>query len=281
MAPKSNHLGGASPRTRAPAEAPPGEAADRRQSVQSIDIGLRILDILAARPAAMALKDIAHEAQMPPSQAHRYLRSFIKGEMVTQHPLSGHYLLGRMALRVGLAALQGLDGLAAATQRLKELVTKWDHTGGIAVWGERGPVMVRWYQGQSFLISPVALGTVFPLLGSAVGRVFLAHLPRHRTAQVLRREKRRPASDFADITTDQVEAIRDQVRHDGYSEIVDHFTPRIRGLAVPVFDLQGEPQIVMTIAGRLPENRAKDVVLDELRLAAQEVSAALGHQPQA
>ncbi len=263
--------------TKPSVKAKPGEG--RRQSVQSIEVGLRVLDALAASGVPMALKDIAAACGMPPSQVHRYLRAFINGDMVAQDAASGRYALGRMAIRLGLAALQRLDGLEAGTSALRALTERWDHAGGLAVWGERGPVIVRWSQGESFLIPSVGLGTVFPMLGSAVGRVFLAYLPKNRTAKLVRREQSRPVSRFAEATAADIDAIRDQVRREGHSVIVDHFTPQIRGLAAPIIDLQGQPVAVLTIAGRLPEDPMHDPVLDDLKRSAAAVSAQLGYRP--
>src|SRR5690606_8545765 len=150
------------------------------------------------------------------------------------------------------------------------------YAGGVAVWTERGPVMVRWHQGVSFLIPSVGPGTAFPLLGSAVGNVFLAYLPTARTSALLAAEQRRPVSRFAETPASQIEVIRADIRQNGYSQIVNHFTPHIRGIAAPVFDLQGEVQAVISIAGRLPEANDDDVVLDDLLARAREVSERLG-----
>ncbi len=257
---------------------PKSKAGDRRQSIQSVEVGLRILDVLASFGMPMALKDIASAADMPPSQAHRYLRAFTNGEIVEQDAASGRYALGKMAVRIGLAALQRLDGLEAGISALRTLTQRWDYAGGIAVWSERGPVMIRWFQGESFLIPSVGLGTVFPVLGSAVGRVFLAYLPKVMTAKLVRQEQRRPVYRYAEGDAADVDEIREAVRRDGHCVIVDHFTPRIRGLAAPIINLQGEPVAVLSIAGRLPEDPACDPVLEDLKRSAAAVSEELGYR---
>jgi len=259
--------------------APAVPAADRRQSVQSIEVGLRLLDVMADAGMPLALKDISQRSGIPPSQAHRYLRSFINGRMVMQDPASGRYVLGPMAIRVGLAALHQLDGIEACDIAVRELALTWDYAGGVAVWTERGPIMVRWHQGNSFFIPAVGLGTTFPLLGSAVGRVFLACLAPTRTAELLENELRQPVSRFAETTPAEVGVLRNQVREQGYSQIVDHFTPLIRGIAAPVFDLQGHVQAVISIAGRIPPSKTEDPIRDDLLARARAVSNDLGYAP--
>lgn len=255
------------------------KAGDRRQSIQSVEVGLRILDVLASFGVPVALKDIARAAGMPPSQVHRYLRAFTNGEIVEQDAASGHYALGKMAVRIGLAALQRLDGLEAGISALRQLTQRWDYAGGIAVWSERGPVMIRWFQGTSFMIPSIGVGAVFPVLGSAVGRVFLTYLPEVMTAKLVRDEMRRPVYRYAEGEAADVKEIRSSVRRDGHCVIVDHFTPRIRGLAAPILNIQGEPVAVISIAGRLPDDPTRDPVLDDLTRSAAAISEDLGYRP--
>ncbi len=253
------------------------QQADRRQTVQSIEVGLRLLDTMASVARPMALKDISQHSGVPPSQAHRYLRSFVNGRMVVQEPGTGYYALGPMAIRVGLAGLRQLDGIEACDIAVRELSTTWDYAGGVAVWTERGPVMVRWHQGKSFLIPVVGLGTTFPLLGSAVGRVYLCYLPSTHTEALLEAELKNPVSRFADTTRKEIDEQCQTIRSRRYSQIVDHFTPFIRGIAAPVFDLQGHIQTVISIAGRVPASRDADGVLDDLLGRAEAISRDLGY----
>jgi DNA-binding IclR family transcriptional regulator len=64
------------------------------------------------------------------------------------------------------------------------------HTVNVAVWGDAGPELVRWDTGAHALPIVVRVGSVLPLLDSAVGLVFFAHLDAATTAEVLRTSKR-------------------------------------------------------------------------------------------
>ena len=55
----------------------------------------------------------------------------------------------------------------------------------LTVWGDNGPVVVRWDHGAYALPINVRVGATMPLLPSAVGRVFLAYLPEAVTGPVL------------------------------------------------------------------------------------------------
>src|SRR3954471_18530610 len=73
-----------------------------RLGIQSIEIGVRLLDVLAAASGPMTLRDLASGAGMSSSKARRYLVSLIKCGIVQQELATSRYDLGEMALRLGL-----------------------------------------------------------------------------------------------------------------------------------------------------------------------------------
>jgi DNA-binding IclR family transcriptional regulator len=77
------------------------------RGIQSIEIGGRLLRVLADAIQPMMLGGLADAAGMPPGQAHAYLVSFRKMQLVEQDGVSGRYRLGPFALRLGLACFRG------------------------------------------------------------------------------------------------------------------------------------------------------------------------------
>ena len=53
-------------------------SSKNQSGVQSLEIGLSILDVLIDRNEPMMLKDIAEAMQMHPAKSHRYLVSLIR-----------------------------------------------------------------------------------------------------------------------------------------------------------------------------------------------------------
>src|SRR5688572_32868742 len=85
-------------------EAAPPQAGERkpRKGIRSVEIGLGVLDVLARAGGPLALKEISRLTRLSASQAHRYLASLMRRDMVVQDAATGHYDLGVMALRLGL-----------------------------------------------------------------------------------------------------------------------------------------------------------------------------------
>lgn len=175
---------------------PPGDegngAAPRRQrGIQSIEVGLRVLQALTEQRRPLPLKDIGRLADMAPAKAHPYLVSFMQGGLVKQNPLTGHYELGPGALQLGLAALQQLDPLTEASQEAAQLAAASDLSIALAVWGQLGPTVVRLDEPRYPLHVNLRVGTVMSLFNTITGRVFAAYLPEKMVRSMLEDEHRR------------------------------------------------------------------------------------------
>lgn len=228
----------------APAAVPDPEhdAPPTRQGIQSVEVAMTVLIALEQGRGPMSLTQIAAAAGgMGVSKAYRYLVSLGRVGLVTQSPSSGLYDLGPAMRRLGAESLRRVDEVGLASEYAPVLRDRTGHAVNLAVWGDAGPVIVRWDYGASALPITVRVGATMPLLASSVGRVYLAHLPATLTDPVLRAED-----------GDPVEAARvgAEVRENGYAFTTGGVIPGVASLAAPVFTA-GE-SLPLTIAVALP-----------------------------
>ena len=247
------------------------ETTDRRQGIQSVGIGLRVLDVLASLDGAAALGAIAQASDLSASQAHRYLASLIAAGMARQDAATGRYELGPGALRLGLAALSRMDVFREAAIAIGDYVRETGRTVQMAALGPSGPIVVRWIMGTPPISTSLTVGAPLPLLSSATGHVFLAFRPENQTRAMVERETQ---PQFQPI---DVEALRARVRRDGDSAIRGDLIPGLRATAVPIFDLQGEAVFTATVLATdlfKPEN--DDQARDRLIEVCDQITAATG-----
>ncbi len=217
-------------------------ASKSRRGVQSIEVGSRLLEALAAHPGAMHLRDIATATSMPASKAHRYLTSLISAGLAEQDPVSGRYDLGAMSLRLGLAVLNRRDAVRHAARALTEYSVAEDATAALAVWGERGPTIVAWHDSSQPVLCNLGIGSILELLRSATGRVFLAYLPRAATRSMVERELTLIATY---LPNEQVRTWRDvdelirKVRTARVGSTHEELVHGLSAVAAPIFDHQG------------------------------------------
>lgn len=206
--------------------------------IQSLDAALRLLKQLAARGGPAALSDLAREAEMPVSKAHRYLASFVAAGLVQQTARSGKYDLGPAALELGLAAMVRRDFVNLAADRLPDLVAETGQTALLCVWGSFGPTVVRWERSANFIVTSLGLGSTLPLQGSATGRVFLAFSPPQITKAVLAQEPQGPA-----------DALKDETRDRGWACVSGDLIAGLAAISAPVLNWQGEIEAAVTLIG--------------------------------
>lgn len=246
----------------------------RQAGVNSLEIGLRLAGVLAQTGLPEALKDLAAKAGMPPAKAHRYLVSLIRAGLAEQDFESGRYRLGPLALELGLGALRGLDVLKLGGEAVAELRTATDETVMLCIWGNRGPVVVRWEESTRPVATNVRAGWVMPLANSATGRLFAAYLPQSATAPLLKEEFDRMPQARAGYP-----ALLRDIRARGLSRVEGDLLRGVSGIAAPVFGRAGAIVAALTLVGiqGTIDIGWKGDMARALKQAAERLSRRLGH----
>ncbi|MFI6366330.1 IclR family transcriptional regulator [Nocardia sp. NPDC050630] len=254
--------------------AEPGETP-ARQGIQSVEIAMTVLRAMEQFAGPASLTQLAAASGMQPSKIHRYLVSLGRIGLLSQSPSSGLYDFGPAMRRLGAEALRRMDEVGLASEYLPGLRDRTRHAVNLAVWGDHGPVVVRWDYGSYALPITVRIGATLPLLTSSVGRVYLAHLPATLTDPIA-------ATQPAALTAAEIEQIKQDVHRDGYAVTSGGVIPGVTSVAAPVFTT-GE-SLPLAVALALPEQHATpDVLRDisaELLETTKAMSAEIGHQPE-
>jgi DNA-binding IclR family transcriptional regulator len=213
------------------------------RGIQSIEVGGALLLALAHHGRPLPLKDLAREAGMSPAKAHPYLVSFQKIGLVEQDTGGGRYGLGPLALQMGLIGLQQYDPVRLATPVIEELALQTGLTVAIAVWGNRGPTVVRIAEAPSPVHVTMRHGTVMSLRDTASGRLFAALLPPAQVDAVV-------GSEAAGLRADDgFQAELAAIRRGALARVDGSAVPGVSALAVPVFDASGRLVLSLTAIG--------------------------------
>jgi DNA-binding IclR family transcriptional regulator len=248
------------------------------KGIQSVEQGARLLESLIDSRNPQPLKSLAATAGMSPSMAHRYLTSFIRIELVHQDSISGHYDLGTLALRLGVAALNRTNLFQIADDEFGQLVARVNVDGHLSVWGDHGATIVRIHDRHIPILSSLRLGTVLPLYESAAGRIFLAFHQQEAVKLVLRSEQAQ--IEGPKPSAKEIAALAAQVRRDGYAWIDGQVFHSIRAIAAPIFDMQGLLRGVMSLVSNQGSLVVfPNAVLKDLVETAKRTSHRLGWQP--
>ncbi len=147
------------------------------KGIQSIEIGIRLLDALIDLKQPARLKQLAQHAGISPSKARTYLVSFIRTGLIEQDELTGLYTTGPKAARLGLLALDHNKLLRSARLLVASLARETQQIVLLTAFDGVAPVIIESSESPETLPITFRSGVQQPLWATATGCVYLAFLP--------------------------------------------------------------------------------------------------------
>ncbi|MCB1486333.1 MAG: IclR family transcriptional regulator [Bauldia sp.] len=211
-----------------------------------------MLAVLVEAGRPMILRDLAEKANLAPAQAHAYLASFRRIDLVEQDALSGLYSLGPLAMRLGMARMRSYSPLARASDAAIDLCKETELMVCVVVWGPQAPTVIQVQEGARQLNLNIREGTQFSVTGTASGRLFVALSSKRFVEDRLAAELsgsvvNQGANTRA--TREELEADFATIREQGFATTAGRPVPGINAVAAPVFDTNGDILLALTIIG--------------------------------
>lgn len=254
-------------------------AAQARQGIQSVELAMTVLLALEEGRGPMSLTQIGAACGMQPSKVHRYLVSLGRVGLVARSPSSGLYDLGPSIRRLGIESLRRMDEVALVTEHLPGLRDRTGHAVNLAVWGDHGPVIVRWDYGKYALPITVRVGATIPLWSSSVGRVYLAHLPETLTQPLLEAQLAAVEAEAGRPAKTEVDRVKAEVVRTGVAVTTGGVVPGVASVAAPVFSAGQSLPLVVALA--MPARDVSEEIMAsvaaELLRSAEAMSRELGY----
>jgi DNA-binding IclR family transcriptional regulator len=197
----------------------------------------------------MQLKDIAARTGLSPGKVHRYLVSLGRSGQVRQEADTGRYAIGPASIAIGLSGLRSVNVVRCAADMLPEIRDTIGETAVLAIWSRSGPIIVQLEESSRQIFMNVRVGSILPLLTSAVGRVFAAYLPPASIHELLRQE----LSERRGGLPGGVEELLARTRRLGLGMVVGDLVPGVAALAAPILDHRGEIAAAVGVLGRSVE----------------------------
>jgi flavin reductase (DIM6/NTAB) family NADH-FMN oxidoreductase RutF len=187
---------------------------------------------------------------------------------------------------LGVASL-GLKHAQLAATRLgahaiERLVSKFDETMALAVWGNLGPTITHWEPASAPVSDALPVGLTLPVTSTATGMAFAAHLPAATVAEAAHLDGTASQGEERDWGQRLEDVRRTGLARQGLEAFYRSKT-MINALSVPVLDASGQAVLALTAVGeanRFPADLDGDFAC-ALRETAKDLSCRLGYDSDA
>jgi DNA-binding IclR family transcriptional regulator len=222
------------------------------RGVKSIEVGTRLLHIMAEVGRPMMLTELARAAGLAPAQVHTYLASFRRAKLVEQNGQAGMYRLGPFAIRLAQVRMHSDALLGPAIRGSRELADETGLSTDVLVWIGGRPAIVDVRDGLNNLNIDVKPGQSFSLYKTCSGRALVAFSERSELMRCLENDIQAAVAEGHGAREELERRFWIEIakaRKKGYTETVDNPIPGVGSVAAPVFGSDGEVAAVIAIFG--------------------------------
>ena len=201
--------------------------------VQSLEIGLSVLDVLIDHNEPMMLKDIAQAIQMHPAKCHRYLVSLIRKSYARQLS-DGRYGLGDRVNALGHTGFNQNNILERLTHIANEIKDTLNCGVQIAKWFSEGPIIIQSVEPDSPISIITRIGSRMPLTTSATGQLFASYQPDAVIESLVKAEWRIEDKAVLAEKWQDFNQLQAKIRTQGYATVSGDMLMGINAITIPV-----------------------------------------------
>src|SRR5690625_4814788 len=215
------------------------EPKKSRNTIQSLKIGLSIIDVIVSEKRPLGIAEIQEQTQITKSNLYKYLNTLIQDDLIYRNEQTGLYHLGTKLIQYGMAAMENKDIVATITPYLQSISSYTKSSVIFAVPTYNGPVIVKIRRSNQILSIGAELGTLLPP-NSATGKVFhmfsndsMVDTWKKIHERVINGDK----VEFQKIKTEKIAFANEPL------------IPQVSSVAIPIFSFNNELVGIITVVG--------------------------------
>jgi IclR family transcriptional regulator, KDG regulon repressor len=268
-----------------------------KPATNSLERALAILEAVERTPGGLRNTDVSRQMAIPKSTCSYIMVRLEQKGYLLRDENTGRYKIGLSAVALAYGALREIGVRSIAEPALYKLSSETGLSAGIGVL-ERGRVLIiDRVEGSEFVRDAVQvadgasthwagrtrryrlradrdIGRELPAHSTALGKVLLAHLPRHQVLEMIA-EHGLPRHTRKTITS-KARLLRelDLVRQRGYATSDEEQVAGIRSIAAPIYGIEVAVNAGVALNGSLTESAWSDPaeLIDLVKAAGREIS---------
>ena len=200
--------------------------------IESLDRGLRVLELFGGARNPVTLSDLARAADLPRATARRILFTLERAGFVTSD--GKLFALTPRVLVLASAYLSSNQIVSVLQPALDTLSTATQEISSLAILDGSEVVFIARASPTRIFASGVDVGYRLPAFCTSVGRVLLSRLPEAELASSLAAMDIKPLTPFTVTDRQKLLAAMISDREQGYSLVDREAEPEFRSISVPV-----------------------------------------------
>jgi len=249
-------------------------AAADRDHVASLEKGLAVLDILAARPWGLTLSEVADAVGLTRAGARRLLLTLTTTGHARQD--GRKFTLSPKLLALARTWLNGVSLWDFALPYMRDVALALDEACSAAVLADTDVVYVARVPGVRIMSVTLNVGTRLPAYCTSMGRVLMADLAPPERAALLARADLRRLTPKTVTDAARLDALAVKAAHDGYALVDEELELGLRSISVPIRGAGGRVVAAINVpaqTARFSPDELREVALPHLRRAAAAIEA--------
>jgi IclR family pca regulon transcriptional regulator len=257
------------------------EESERRQSLQSLERGIAVIQVFSREHPSLTLSEVARLTGITRATARRILLTLEDLGHVRSD--GRRFSLTPRVLTLGWAYLSSLNLWDVAQPLMEELAERMHESCSAATLDLPDVVYVARVPTHRIMTISLGVGTRLPAHCTSMGRVLLADLPDDELDAFL---EEGPLEAYTDRTIVDPARLRRElgtVRKQGWAMVDQELEIGLRSIAAPIRAASGRTLAALNLsasAPRVPLEELRGSFLPELLRTAEQISAALErHSP--
>jgi IclR family KDG regulon transcriptional repressor len=243
--------------------------------------GIRVLTAIAEAPRQLTARELSNTTALPRPTVYRLLAALVQAGLVRQSATGHTYQLGNALVAIAHRALEQIDIRDIAREHLMTLRDDTGETVHLAIPHNNMMLYVDNLDSPERVRMACSLGVSVPLHTTAVGKAYLAFLPREECEVLL---AQMPLARVTGQSITSADMLRREIaltRRRGWAADEEETERDIFCFGAPVLDRTGRPAAGISIS--IPRFRMRTDVeaayVAPLLRSTAAISHILGHRP--
>jgi len=252
------------------------DTATRRQSLQSLERGIAVIQVFSRENPALTLSEVARLTGLTRATARRILLTL--QELGHVRAEGRHFSLTPRVLSLGWAYLSSLNLWEIAQPLMQDLAAQTHESCSAATLDLPDIVYVARVPTGRIMSITLGVGTRLPAHATSMGHVLLAHLPPEELDRFLGDTPLEAYTDRTIADPDRLRAALAQVRDRGWTLVDQQLEIGLRSIAAPIRRADGRVIAALNVsaaAPRVPIDTLRERFVPQLLSTAEQISTAL------